>query len=101
VNAGPGRSILSLIGPTNFFAAQQVGSGGLPLIRVHVGSPRSFLKLAGPIDFGNDRTDHPVSSESPVETHAAILECEGSPRPILKWIGPIIFFAEHEVGGGG
>ena len=63
------------------------------------GSPRSFLKLAGPTGFENDRIDHPVSSETPVEIRAEKLEHEGSPRPILKLIGPIIFFAVRGVGG--
>jgi hypothetical protein len=36
-----------------------------------------------------------------VETHFGELEKERSPRPILKLIGPIYFFAVREVGGRG
>jgi hypothetical protein len=47
------------------------------------------------------RGDHLFSSETPVETHFGELEKERSPRPILKLIGPIYFFAVREVGGRG
>jgi hypothetical protein len=43
---------------------------GSPQTCVREESPQSFLKLAGPTGFENDRTDHPVSSESPVEMQA-------------------------------
>jgi hypothetical protein len=47
------------------------------------------------------RGDPPVSSETPCETQVTKLEWDRPPRPILKLIGPINFFAEREVGVGG
>jgi hypothetical protein len=57
--------------------------------------------LAEPTGFENDRSDHLVSSEGPREVHDLTLEEKWSSRPILKLIGPIIFFAVREVGEGG
>jgi len=63
-----------MIGPIIFFAEHNAGGGGLPLIRVCWMSARPFLKLAGPIGFENDLTDHSVSSETPVEANVVALE---------------------------
>jgi hypothetical protein len=78
-----------------------MGGGGPPLIPLYDQSPRPIPEPVGPANFRNDRTDHPVSPEPPVEAYVLALEEKRSPRPILKWIGPIIFFAEQQVGGGG
>jgi len=93
--------ILKSIGPIIFFVEHKAGGGWLPLIPVGEWSPRSILKLAGPIDLENDRTDHHVSSEVPVEDQVKVLEQKRSPRPVLKLIGPTGFFAEREVRGRG
>ncbi len=78
-----------------------MGGGGLPLIPLYDRSPRPIPGSIGPANFRNDRTDHPVSPEPPVETHTMTLEKERSPRPVLKLIGPTNFFAECTVGGRG
>jgi len=97
----PGRSLLRSIGPTNFFAERQVRERGLPPIPLYDRLPRPIPEPVGPADFRNDRTDHPVSPEIPGEAHVETLEKMRSPRPILKLIGPIYFFAERHVGGEG
>jgi len=50
------------------------------------------MRSAGPINFENDLTDHPASSERPREVQVGKLEQEMPPRPFLKMIGPILFF---------
>jgi hypothetical protein len=48
-----------------------------------------------------DRSDHPVPPEAPHEAQVVELEKVLPPRPFLKMIGPIIFFAECKAGEGG
>ena len=102
MNTGPGRPFLLSAGSTIFSAECKVGVGGLPLIRVCAkGRPDHFWDRSDRPLIKYDRTDHHLSSETPVEVYAGILEQEWSPRPILKLIGPINFFAERRVGVGG
>jgi len=65
-----------------FFCGPYNGGRGLPLIPLYDRSPRPFLKTVGSIDFEFDRTDHPVSSEHPVEAHVITLEQKRCPRPM-------------------
>jgi len=83
----------------HFFAEQQAGGGGLPPIPLYDRLPRPIPELIGPAHFRNDRTDHPALPEPPVEAHVETLEEKRSPRPILKSIGPIIFFCGAQSGG--
>ena len=48
------------------------------------GRPDQCLRSAGPINFENDRPDHPVSSERPREAQVGILEQKMPPRPISE-----------------
>jgi hypothetical protein len=46
------------------------------------GRPDRSVRSAGPIDFGNDRSDPPVSSERPREIPVGELQQKRPPRPI-------------------
>jgi len=46
------------------------------------GRPDRSIRSAGPIDFGNDRSDPPVSSERPREIPVGKLQQKRPPRPI-------------------
>jgi len=79
-----------------FFSDREAEGRGLPLILLYDRSVRPFPELAGPIDYKNDRVDHPVSSDVPMETYVSVLDIYWSPLSILKLIGPINFFRDRK-----